>query len=169
VISAVCDSYISVALFQKSDKGKKKSSDSKGEDDEGEDDGLSVPPLSVVPKSSVEVHRKMLQALETLERKGTDHPIAGRIVHAMFHADPTNDPPPALKAPMRQPFNSNLDESQLNAISFALQDDRRIALIHGPPGTGKSTTKIKVVILSLTSPLIRSYLFPQARPLRWLN
>ena len=145
VISAVCDTSISIALFQNnSQKAKNKSTDTKGreDDDDDNDDGLGVPPLTIVPRSSVEVHRKMLLALETLDKKCVDHPIAGRIIHAMFHAD---DMPPAVKLPIKQPFNSNLDESQLDAISFALQDDRPISLIHGPPGTGKTTTVAELI------------------------
>ncbi|CAF0979126.1 unnamed protein product [Didymodactylos carnosus] len=41
-------------------------------------------------------------------------------------------------------FNQNLDESQREAIKFALQQ-RDIAVIHGPPGTGKTTTVVEYI------------------------
>lgn len=42
------------------------------------------------------------------------------------------------------PFNSNLNESQLEAIRFALAS-KHVALIHGPPGTGKTTTVVEFI------------------------
>jgi ATP-dependent RNA/DNA helicase IGHMBP2 len=144
VISAVDDTFVSVALFQSKQYQGKGKSNKEEDDDEDDENGVGAPPLTLVPKSSVEVHRKMLFGLESLEKKGVDHPIAGRIIEAMFDADPSKDPPSIAAKPL-QPFNSNLDKSQLDAISFALQDDRRIALIHGPPGTGKTTTVAELI------------------------
>lgn len=42
-------------------------------------------------------------------------------------------------------FNVDLDESQREAVSFALSQ-REVAVIHGPPGTGKTTTVVEVVL-----------------------
>ncbi|CAK6961542.1 DNA-binding protein SMUBP-2 isoform X2 [Scomber scombrus] len=42
-------------------------------------------------------------------------------------------------------FNSNLDESQREAVSFALAQ-RELAVIHGPPGTGKTTTVVEIIL-----------------------
>ena len=41
-------------------------------------------------------------------------------------------------------FNLNLDDSQKKAVHLALSQPR-LAIIHGPPGTGKSTTIIEVI------------------------
>lgn len=41
-------------------------------------------------------------------------------------------------------FNENLDESQREAVGFALAS-RDIAIIHGPPGTGKTTTIVEYI------------------------
>lgn len=42
-------------------------------------------------------------------------------------------------------FNSNLDESQREAVSFALSQ-RELAVVHGPPGTGKTTTVLEIIL-----------------------
>ena len=42
-------------------------------------------------------------------------------------------------------FNSNLDDSQKQAVEFALKQ-REVAVIHGPPGTGKTTTVAEVIL-----------------------
>lgn len=141
VISAVSDTSVSVALFSSTKRGGGKSQQQEEQDDE---DGVGEPPLSLLPKSSVEVHRKLIAALDRLEKHGIDHPIAGRVVEALFQADPSRDPT-GNKPQQNTPFNANLDESQRDAISFALQDDRRISLIHGPPGTGKTTTIAELI------------------------
>ena len=41
-------------------------------------------------------------------------------------------------------FNDNLDDSQKEAVRFALSR-REVAIIHGPPGTGKTTTVTEVI------------------------
>lgn len=42
-------------------------------------------------------------------------------------------------------LNPNLDESQREAVSFALSQ-KELAIIHGPPGTGKTTTVVEVIL-----------------------
>jgi DNA polymerase alpha-associated DNA helicase A len=151
VISAVSDTFINVALSQNNSSkgGKDAKSQSKkkngAEDDEDEVGILSQPPFSLVPMSSVQVHRKMVRALDELEKQGAGHPIAGHIVEAMFHSDLKFNEHETHARSEIQPFNPSLDQSQLEAISFALQSDRSIALIHGPPGTGKTTTIAELI------------------------
>ena len=41
-------------------------------------------------------------------------------------------------------FNTGLDESQKEAVQFALCQ-RELSIIHGPPGTGKTTTVVEIV------------------------
>jgi DNA polymerase alpha-associated DNA helicase A len=43
------------------------------------------------------------------------------------------------------PINPLLDQSQLSAIKFALAS-QDIGLIHGPPGTGKTTTLVEIIL-----------------------
>lgn len=42
-------------------------------------------------------------------------------------------------------MNTNLDDSQKEAVRFALSQPE-IAVVHGPPGTGKTTTVIEIII-----------------------
>ncbi|NWR49136.1 SMBP2 protein, partial [Regulus satrapa] len=42
-------------------------------------------------------------------------------------------------------FNASLDESQREAVSFCLAQ-RELAIIHGPPGTGKTTTLVEIIL-----------------------
>lgn len=42
-------------------------------------------------------------------------------------------------------FNSDLDDSQREAVTFALSQ-RELAVIHGPPGTGKTTTVVEIIL-----------------------
>jgi hypothetical protein len=164
VINAVSDTYISVTLFQsnnrsttvaagssscggnktnnQSNKSKKRQQISSIEDDDEQTYGvLQQSPLTLVPRSSIDVHRKMVGALQTLEKYGVDHPVAGDVIKAMFFPTPemissSTASTPNNKRP--QPFNPALDHTQLDAIDFALDRNRKLALIHGPPGTGEN-------------------------------
>ncbi|XP_065542802.1 DNA-binding protein SMUBP-2 isoform X2 [Lathamus discolor] len=44
-----------------------------------------------------------------------------------------------------QLYNNSLDASQREAVSFSLAQ-RELAIIHGPPGTGKTTTLIEIIL-----------------------
>jgi len=41
-------------------------------------------------------------------------------------------------------LDKNLNESQQTAVNFAISA-RDIAIIHGPPGTGKTTTLVELI------------------------
>jgi ATP-dependent RNA/DNA helicase IGHMBP2 len=49
-------------------------------------------------------------------------------------------------------FNENLDESQKDAVKFALSQ-REVAIVHGPPGTGKTTTVTEIIRQAVKSGL----------------
>jgi ATP-dependent RNA/DNA helicase IGHMBP2 len=46
-------------------------------------------------------------------------------------------------------FLDRLNESQRDAVSFALLQ-RELAIIHGPPGTGKTTTIVEIILQART-------------------
>ena len=41
-------------------------------------------------------------------------------------------------------YNSNLDQSQREAVEFCLKQ-RELGIVHGPPGTGKTTTVVEII------------------------
>lgn len=136
VVSQVTESSLSVALFP-SQNHRHNENSRDVENDDNDDDIFGNPPLSVIPRSNVQVHRKLLAALEELETKGFDHPVSGRVVQALFDPSPSSElsfhnRPPDASTTGTQPFNTNLDASQVEAISFALTSNQPIALIHGP-------------------------------------
>lgn len=47
-------------------------------------------------------------------------------------------------------FNPDLDDSQRQAVKFALCQ-REVAIVHGPPGTGKTTTVVEIIIQAVKS------------------
>ena len=66
----------------------------------------------------------------------------GRLTQVLFG---TAEPQFVQNPQLWQPFNTSLDLSQVRAVDKALaaQD---IALIHGPPGTGKSTAVVELIL-----------------------
>ncbi|TMW61129.1 hypothetical protein Poli38472_013592 [Pythium oligandrum] len=82
---------------------------------------------------------KISTALEQLAKH--EYGAAQRVVDIVFSGGtPSANPLPAI-----QPFNANLNDSQLEAIRFALAS-KDLALIHGPPGTGKTTTVVEFIL-----------------------
>jgi hypothetical protein len=135
VVSEVTESSISVVLSpskKRNQTGKKGDNDKDDDDEHGDDDIFGSPPLSLLPKSSVEVHRKLIAALNELETKGVNHSKCGRIVQALFEATETTETTNKPSSMIQQPINENLDDSQMEAISFALTSNVPVSLIHGP-------------------------------------
>ena len=132
VVCSVSETFIEVAMF--------------GSNNDSEEESLDGA-LSVVPRSSVDVHNKLLKALEDLEKYGVNHPICGKVVNGCFQQESEANCTtiPAIITP----FNTNIDTSQKEAISFALSST--ISLIHGPPGTGKTTTLAELIYQAVTN------------------
>ena len=105
------------------DKTNKKQSNEDDEDDDEQPYG--EPPFTLIPSSSVEVHRKMVAALETLAAQQHDN-VAGQVVQALFDAQKQqstaacNNNKQALTDFRQRLSNPNLDDSQVEAIQFAL-------------------------------------------------
>ena len=94
-------------------------------------------PLRIDRVANDITYRRLRRALEAL-REGARGP-ASRLREVLFGIrDPDLGPPPAV-----QVLNSVLDASQREAVELALAA-RDVALIHGPPGTGKTTAAVEV-------------------------
>ena len=55
---------------------------------------------------------------------------------------------PEFSSPPKVEFRTNLNESQQDAVRFALSA-HDVAIIHGPPGTGKTTTVVELIIQAI--------------------
>jgi hypothetical protein len=149
VVCAVDDYSISIALEDKkrqSSAEKKNIKKNESEDVDEDSDMLGgTPPYTLVPRSGVEVHQKMIVALDDLEKYGVNHPVAGNVILSAF--EPNNRPLEADNElttsrieELEKEYNlttTKLDYSQKEAIVFALNSNSPISLIHGPPGTGE--------------------------------
>ncbi|KAK8384380.1 hypothetical protein O3P69_009288 [Scylla paramamosain] len=75
---------------------------------------------------------------------------ASHLLALLFGEDPPYDLSPRLPPKLISPsgdlqlFNDRLDSSQREAVEFALRRSD-LAVIHGPPGTGKTTTLVEVI------------------------
>ncbi|KAF6103715.1 immunoglobulin mu DNA binding protein 2 [Phyllostomus discolor] len=85
-------------------------------------------------------YKRMKAALITL-RKHRAGP-ASMLIEVLFGAAAPS-PATSIEAPAF--FNASLDASQQEAVAFALSQ-RELAIIHGPPGTGKTTTVVEIVL-----------------------
>ncbi|XP_072193027.1 DNA-binding protein SMUBP-2 [Excalfactoria chinensis] len=55
------------------------------------------------------------------------------------------DPSPSSETKPLKLYNDSLDASQREAVSFSLAQ-KELAIIHGPPGTGKTTTVVEIIL-----------------------
>jgi DNA polymerase III delta prime subunit len=106
-------------------------------DDMGGD--VLVPPLRLDMRPNDATHRKLMKGLDTLQN--IDHTPAWLIKEWLFHTREVPDPP-KLRA-LSFVYNSGLNSGQLEAVAHCL--DSKLSLIHGPPGTGKTTTVVELV------------------------
>ncbi|KAF8681959.1 hypothetical protein HU200_045412 [Digitaria exilis] len=104
------------------------------------EDGLNSP-LRLEKLANEVTYRRMKDALIQLSKAVQTGPCAN-LVPVLFGEKTPMCSKDAMKF---SPFNKNLDDSQKNAISKAL-GSRDVFLLHGPPGTGKTTTIIEIIL-----------------------
>ncbi|XP_077254199.1 DNA-binding protein isoform X2 [Tasmannia lanceolata] len=104
------------------------------------EDGLNSP-LRLEKVANEVTYRRMKDALIQLS-KGVQKGPASDLIPVLFGE---KLPAVSKKALPFTPFNRNLDHSQKGAISKALLS-RDIFLLHGPPGTGKTTTVVEIIL-----------------------
>jgi ATP-dependent RNA/DNA helicase IGHMBP2 len=130
--------------------------------DEMPDTGLEVP-LKIEKMANEVTHKRLMNTLHDLDalltggggggtsksnsqrRHAGGGEVALPLIDVLFgKREPHFDRNPT---PWMQ-INPNLDESQIKAVSLALAA-KDVALIHGPPGTGKTTTVIETIMQEL--------------------
>ena len=60
------------------------------------------------------------------------------------------EPEVDLGIPKTSFYNENLDKTQKKAVEFVMKQ-KELAIIHGPPGTGKTTTVVEVILQTICS------------------
>ncbi|XP_029812188.1 DNA-binding protein SMUBP-2 [Suricata suricatta] len=85
-------------------------------------------------------YKRLKKALVAL-RKYHSGPAAS-LIEVLFSGSP---PSPASEMQPPAFCNPSLDASQQEAVSFALSQ-KEVAIIHGPPGTGKTTTVVEIIL-----------------------
>ncbi|KAM3609523.1 uncharacterized protein V6R79_016305 [Siganus canaliculatus] len=106
-------------------------------------DGLSLDTdalYNVLKLANDVTYKRMKNALAALN--GYSNGPAGNLINVLFG----DTKPSSHSQPNEVKFlNLNLDDSQKEAVSFALSQ-RELAVIHGPPGTGKTTTVVEIIL-----------------------
>ncbi|KAL8606242.1 hypothetical protein ACOMHN_012874 [Nucella lapillus] len=85
-------------------------------------------------------YRRLKRALSDLEHYSSGP--CQRLINTLFGLSPLT--PPAIQKDYDW-INTGLDDSQKGAVRFALAQPE-VAVIHGPPGTGKTTTVVELIL-----------------------
>jgi len=102
---------------------------------------LLDPPLSLMMLANDITFQRRRDAITNL-RKNQQVGETTRMVNVLFHGlPPCQAPPRAMPA---VPAERRLNESQEAAIEMGLRS-QDVAVIHGPPGTGKTTTVVELI------------------------
>eukprot|EP00879_Flechtneria_rotunda_P033153 GHRR01036690.1.p1 GENE.GHRR01036690.1~~GHRR01036690.1.p1 ORF type:complete len:541 (+),score=209.92 GHRR01036690.1:666-2288(+) len=113
--------------------------------DEPPDEGLDQP-LRLEKLANEVTYKRLQQTLQQLTRTNivsqTELLPGIALLEVLFGSSP---PRFAASAPAWKAVNGQLDPSQQAAVNLALRA-QDVALIHGPPGTGKTTAIIEVIL-----------------------
>ncbi|KAG2405662.1 Regulator of nonsense transcripts 1-like protein [Vigna angularis] len=104
------------------------------------EDGLNSP-LRLEKVANEVTYRRMKDALIQLS-KGVHRGPASDLIPVLFGE---RQPAVSKKDISFTPYNRNLDQSQKEAVLKALSS-KNAFLLHGPPGTGKTTTVVEIIL-----------------------
>ncbi|OBT83963.1 hypothetical protein VE02_07198 [Pseudogymnoascus sp. 03VT05] len=99
--------------------------------------------LWIVKLANDVTYKRMNQTMEKLQKMNeASYSAFLRVLFGLSSSSPVQESPEAEKIEWIDP---SLNDSQKDAIKFALAS-REVALIHGPPGTGKTHTLIELIL-----------------------
>ncbi|MGH0138743.1 UNVERIFIED_CONTAM: hypothetical protein FKN15_017570 [Acipenser sinensis] len=124
VVTRVTQSFLSVAFD--------KSSDGLSLDNEG--------PFNLLKLANDVTYKRLKNALNSLNQYSAGP--ASNLIGVLFGY---SEPSPCQETKTLNLYNSSLDELQKEAVCFSLSQ-RELAIIHGPPGTGKTTTVVELIL-----------------------
>ncbi|KAL7935046.1 hypothetical protein V8C35DRAFT_321664 [Trichoderma chlorosporum] len=115
--------------------------------DDGKDEVVFAGRVWMVKLADEVTYRRMNQTMEKLQRMG--EPEYSSFIRVLFGLSSPSPVPQDLTASDEagniEWIDPTLNDSQKDAIRFALAS-REVALIHGPPGTGKTHTLIELIL-----------------------
>nr|XP_034978617.1 DNA-binding protein SMUBP-2 isoform X2 [Zootoca vivipara] len=85
-------------------------------------------------------YKRLKRALNTLSQYRSG-PASG-LIDVLFGS---SEPSDANNIKLLKYYNESLDASQKEAVCFSLAQ-KELAIIHGPPGTGKTTTVVEIIL-----------------------
>jgi ATP-dependent RNA/DNA helicase IGHMBP2 len=90
-------------------------------------------------------YKRVRTAMENLRENKLNEPCM-RMADVLFlKAKPEKHPQSLHTSQLLLPhYNDRLDSSQLEAVAFAFEQ-KELAIVHGPPGTGKTTTLVEII------------------------
>jgi ATP-dependent RNA/DNA helicase IGHMBP2 len=107
-----------------------------------DDEDAELPDLLRLEQLAPDVtHRRQLAALRALPEQKRDDRAPLRDVCFLAREPEFAPAPAAAQVPFLDP---TLDPAQCEAVALCLRA-RQLALVHGPPGTGKTTTVVEVI------------------------
>lgn len=96
--------------------------------------------FNLIKLSNDVTHRRIKSALNDLKKYSYSH----RLIQTLF-GETDFTPNKSESEPEISYFNNDLNDSQKNAIRWSLSQ-KELAIIHGPPGTGKTTVLIEFIL-----------------------
>ncbi|XP_069752967.1 DNA-binding protein SMUBP-2 isoform X2 [Narcine bancroftii] len=85
-------------------------------------------------------YKRLKNALKALSQYHAGS--ASNLIDVLFGSSEPSSP---SESQNQELYNPHLDDSQKEAVSFALSQ-KEVAIIHGPPGTGKTTTVVEIIL-----------------------